>query len=72
MGIWKIIVYPIGLAFLGCLLFSWAAMLVFGPDPHGWFDWQNRLASALGAGTGMAGYLGGMYIAMKANARLLP
>lgn len=71
MAIWKIIIYPFGLALLGFLLVSCAATLTFGSDPREWFDWQNHLASALGAGIGMAGFVGGMYIAMKAVARLV-
>ena len=72
MAVWKIIVYPFGMAFLSFLFVSWAGMLAFGPDPRTWFEWQHQLVSALGAGTGIAGYVGGMYVAMKANARLLP
>ena len=48
MSIWKIIVYPFGLAFLGYLFVSWAGMFAFGPDAREWLNWQNQLASALG------------------------
>jgi hypothetical protein len=72
MNILKLIVYPFGFAFVGLILMNLTAIAVFGPDAVVWLDWQNRLVGVVGAVGVMAGFVVGVYLAIKANARLIP
>jgi hypothetical protein len=72
MAVWKIIVYPSGFVLVSLILLSFAGRWAFGPDPSQWLEWQNRLADAVGAAGGLSAFVSGMYVAMKANARLFP
>lgn len=72
MGAWKLMVYPAGLAIVGMLLIDLIGILAFGANSQEWLDWQNRAVSAGGVATGLGGAMFGLYLAIRAHARLLP
>lgn len=72
MGAWKLIVYPFVLAAIGMVIVDLAGIAVFGPNSHDWLDWQNEIVSAIGAVMGLAGFVGGVYLAIRSQAHLIP
>lgn len=72
MGAWKLVIYPVGLAIAGMALIDLIGILAFGTNSQDWLDWQNNVVSAAGVATGLAGVMVGLYLAIRAHARLLP
>lgn len=72
MGAWKLALYPFGLAIAGIVLIDLVGILAFGADSQNWIEWQYRTVSAVGVGVGVVGAMVGLYLAIRAHARLLP
>jgi hypothetical protein len=72
MGAWKLVAYPAGLAIVGMVLIDLIGILAFGANSQDWLEWQNRAVSAGGVVTGLGGVMFGLYLAIRAHARLLP
>jgi hypothetical protein len=72
MGAWKLVVYPFGLAIAGIAVVDLLGTAMFGADCREWLNWQTQLGSALGTASGFAGAIGGFYMAIRSQARLIP
>jgi hypothetical protein len=72
MSTLKSIVYPFGMAFLALILVNLAGIAAFGPDSQLWLEWQNRVLSWIAGIAGVVGFIAGVYLAAKSNARLIP
>lgn len=72
MGAWKLVIYPVGLAIVGMVLIDMIGIFAFGANSRDWLDWQNRAVSGAGVVTGLVGVMFGLYLAIRAHARLLP
>jgi len=72
MGAWKLVVYPFGLAVVGMTLVDLIGIALFGANGREWLDWQNQAVSTFGLATGLAGAIGGLYLAIRSHARLVP
>lgn len=71
MGAWKLVVYPLGLAVVGMMLIDLIGIALLGADIGEWLDWQNQAVSTFGAVAGLAGAIGGLYLAFRSHARLV-
>ena len=71
MGVFKVILYPFGLAFAALCLVMLLGMAAFGTEPKLWAEWQNQLVSSVGTVAGVAGTLIGTWLAIRADRRAI-
>lgn len=72
MGAWKLVLYPFGLAIVGMVLIDLIGILAFGANSQDWLEWQSNAVSGVAVATGLVGVMVGLYLAIRAQARLLP
>lgn len=72
MGTWRLAAYPFALSLAGVLFAELTGIAMFGPDGREWLNWQNQLVGVFGIFCGAAGFIGGLYAAFRAPARLVP
>ena len=72
MVTWKLVFYPFALSLAGVIVADLIGIAIFGPDGREWFDWQYQIVSVFGIVCGAAGFICGLYAALRAHARLVP
>lgn len=72
IGAWKLVLYPFGLAIVGMVLIDLIGILAFGANSQDWLEWQSKAVSGVAVATGLVGVMVGLYLAIRAQARLLP
>jgi hypothetical protein len=71
MGVFKMILYPFGLAFASLGVVMLLGMAAFGTQPKVWAPWQNDLVSTAGTAAGLVGMLVGSWLAVCAERRAI-
>jgi hypothetical protein len=69
MGVFKMILYPFGVAFASLGVVMLLATAGFGTQPEFWAPWQNDLVSTVGTAAGLLGMLVGSWLAVRAEQR---
>jgi hypothetical protein len=69
MGVFKMIIYPFGLAFASLGVVMLLGMSSFGTQPKAWEPWQNDLVSTVGTAAGFAGILVGSWLSIRSDQR---
>jgi hypothetical protein len=67
MGILKLIMYPVGSAFLALFVVTLVGMAVFGSHFSDWAPWQRDLVNNVGTIAGFIGVLLGLWLAVRSE-----
>jgi hypothetical protein len=67
MGVLKLIMYPVGSAFLALFVVTLVGMTVFGSKFSDWAPWQSDLVDNVGTIAGFIGVFLGLWFAVRSE-----
>jgi hypothetical protein len=71
MGTFRMILYPFALACIALCFAMLLGMAMFGVDTVHWPEWQGELVGSIGTVAGLAGAIVGLWMAIRAEHRVM-